>query len=324
MKCSSCNKNFADDLKECPFCHTPNELFELPKLKEKDIVSHNEEIIKEEEKNITKEERLEDDVFSSNNNVKKRKSFFFKVILVTLVLCLGLFLFFYFKKNLDTNINYDEELDNYYSSYNTSDAKELLEVINNKEDIIIEVQTKTKDKLNEDIDIISRKQYSNRSLLLEELNKIKEDVNNLYDVYVLNKKKDKVKVLSNDNYNELIMKLDQISKDSDLYYEIINLYNDKDYDEVAKVAKLVKETNKDNYYYEEIIKYIELSTNDVLKLIEKDIEKMTQGIELLNEQAKEERYNQIYLVIETYNNLYINLKLSNNSKYQELLNNYKK
>ena len=106
MKCSNCSKKFDDNLEECPFCHTPTNFLELPKLKENITISNDNEIVTEESENISDEkEILENDVFSSDNNIKKRKLFFFKVILVTIVICLGLLLFLYFRKICATKSN---------------------------------------------------------------------------------------------------------------------------------------------------------------------------------------------------------------------------
>lgn len=327
MKCTNCHKEIDNNVNECPFCHTPLESFELPKLKEEKKVNKKEIIIEEpsNEKLVSEDKLIEepstDNNFSSNDNVKMRKSFFKRVILVTILICLIVVIIFYLNKNSNSNVSYDQELNNYYNSYSIEDAKELLDVINNNDEVIVEVQNKTKDKLYLDIENIKDKTYTSRDILLKQINKLKEEINDLYNLYVLNKKKDKIKVISSDTYDNLMIELDKLDKDSELYYLVIDFYKDKEYNEVAR---LVNSTKEDNNYYKQIYKYLDLVISDVLNLIELDIEKMSNDIDLLNEEDKKIRYNQIYLVIDSYNKLYSNLNLINNSKYQELLINYNK
>lgn len=368
MRCSNCSREINSNVNKCPFCETPVNLFELPKLKEEekeesenekvniildsnkeetkeDIVDVNKEIEKEiivkepdeenketianetneEISNIEVIENKNDIVFSSDGNIIKRKSFFKKVIILTLSLCLIIILLFYLNSshlaNIKGNEGYNQELANYYNSYSVQDAEALLKVVHDNTQVMEEIQTKTKEKFYSDIREFSSTVYSNRSLLLEEVEKTKKHVNKIYDVYYLNDHKEKIKLISHDDYNDLMVELDDIYESSKLYYSIMNLYDKREYSEISD---LVKNLDTNNYYYNEIVSYGRLVGNEIVKTIEEDVNKISEGMEYLTEEEQIAKKEQIYSVIVSYAELYEDLDLFNNDKYNELLNNYKK
>ena len=337
MKCPKCDEQVDNSTLKCPHCHTSlTNTFDLPKLKEESdiLVLSKKELsetrkmkldeIKSEEKKLDekKEESIIEESFSSEKNVKTRKSIFFKTIIITFFLSLIIVgILFLIKKEPKENTLEDQTtlLQEYYSTYSVTSADKLLKSIKNDDQLIIEVQTKTKDKFISEIDNYSKKNYDNRSSLLNKTNQYNNKIKSLYNEYSINDSNIQIRVINESDYNYLINIIDKIYNDSEIFYHSIELYKGKSYNEAYNTINNIP---KDNFYYKESQKYLELCVKEVLNLLNNDIIKMTTDLESLSDVGKSNRYQQIVLVINSYNEIYHELNLKNNPQYQELLNKY--
>jgi alpha-tubulin suppressor-like RCC1 family protein len=115
-----------------------------------------------------------------------------------------------------------------------------------------------------------------------------------------------------------MLQFDQIYTDSLVFYEALDLYNEKDYN---KSYYMFGKVTEENIYYEKSVTYISKIYENIMVLLNKDIVKIEKDISTLSD---EEQLN-IYILIEEtileYNNVY-NVNLSEYDKYQEVLSLY--
>ena len=323
-----------------------NEVIEEPEIKEETVLldfddnkssSLKNETVKKEEvkKEIKKEEKvnnnkekkdnINDIDFSSNLNILKRKFFFKKVILITLAICLVvvavvIFISPNFSKTVVGKAGYNEELASYYKTYSVPEAEALLKVIHDNDQVLKDVQESTLDKFYTDIKSYSKNTYDSRSKLIEEVEKTRKHINKLYDVYYLDDHNNKIKLINHDEYNDLMIELDDITESSKKYYLIMELYEASEY---VEISKLVSDLDKNNYYYNEILSYAILAANGLIEVIENDVNRLLEENEANTEEEIMLRNDLIYSVLVNYAELYDGLNLYNNAKFKELLNNYK-
>ena len=158
---------------------------------------------------------------------------------------------------------------------------------------------------------------------LDEYDKItdryKELLNGLHTYAVAKTDENYITALTDYDYEELKVQIDDIYSDCIVFFEALAYYNEKDYDRAYYMFDVIDDSNS---YYERAQSYKKRIINNVVDLLNKDVDKITAGIDGLSDEDKLQRYVNVEEVIISYNSIYNNLNLSSNDDYQSLLNLY--
>ena len=126
-------------------------------------------------------------------------------------------------------------------------------------------------------------------------------------------------ILTEKDYEELMIQFNDIYNDSAIFYDALELYKAKDYNKAYYMFNRVEESNS---YYEKSVTYLSIIVEDIIEMINKDISKLEKNIDTLEDSEKLKVYTSIEQIIISYNNLYVSVELNEKNDYQELLSLY--
>ncbi len=289
-----------------------------------------EDINDEAKEELSKYDDYELDVeqeLASLESFKKRR----KVLVITGIASLTLIAFMLILFVISTNIgtvpskgNYDydlslkESLNTYYETNEIDDLIYLMNTVKNDEVKLKKLQETVKNTCYswvlryKEEDAINTKEFETITY------KYKELIDGMFR-YALIKVDDRyVRALNEVDYDELMLQFDQIYTDSLVFYEALDLFNDKDYN---KAYYMFGKITNDNTYYDKSVTYINKIYDNIMELLNKDITKIEKDISILSDEDKLKIYILIEETILEYNNVY-NVNLSEYEKYQDILSLY--
>lgn len=315
------DENLSDNYYEI---ETKEESFEI---EDKPITSFNDMEINESPSFIEEKEELEKDNkplldIESKKSIEVRKntlllaSLFILLIIILSLICYILLDRKTSEESDNKNFsNIEEYLDLYYKNNNTNNLEETLISVSKNENNYKEIQNivfnKYKNWLNDYIETT----YENKETFKRELDNYKNNLDILYNLDY-SYKGIEYKLLSYDNYTELSNSIAIIEKDSKEFYNGVELFNKRSYNDSFLVFKNIKE---DNIFINKIKEYKTNLINNVINLLEIDIRR----IENDNELDQTSKTKNILIIIEAYDNLYNNFNLKNNQSYIEIQTKYK-
>lgn len=263
---------------------------------------------------------------STSDSIKKRRKVLFITGIVSLILSLIIIGFLVFKNSSkeativkDYLQEYEVALEKYYESNEIDDVIFILESIKDDADKVKKVQSKTRIIFDSWILLYIDEEANT----LDEYDKItdryKELLNGLHTYAVAKTDENYITALTDYDYEELKVQIDDIYSDCIVFFEALAYYNEKDYDRAYYMFDVIDDSNS---YYERAQSYKKRIINNVVDLLNKDVDKITAGIDGLSDEDKLQRYVNVEEVIISYNSIYNNLNLSSNDDYQSLLNLY--
>lgn len=294
------------------------------------IDSVNEESLQQEEattmKTVVPDEAIEKNALSTNESIHKRK----KILCITGICCFvfallffALFLLFRNDKEAtevkDYLQEYEVALQKYYDTKDIDDVIYVLESVKKDEDKVKTIQAKTRTTFDSWILLYIEEDASTISEYDEITEKYKELLNGLHQYAVVKVDDKYILALTDYDYEELLKQIDDLYSDSTTFFDALSFYNEKDYD---KAYYMFGRIEKENSYYEKAQSYKSKVMDQVISLIRTDINKLSTGIDTLDDSAKLQVYVHIEEIILSYNNVYSNLSLSDYSEYQSLLSLY--
>lgn len=293
----------------------------------KQIDSMNEEAKDREKLNFNDTSQVTKEELASLESFKKRR----KVLVITSIASLTLIgimiLLLVITGNIESNpkhseLDYNQVLKNslntYYETSEIDDLIYVMEDVKDDEEKLLELQTTVKNTCYgwviryKEEDATSTKDFENITY------KYKELIEGLYR-YALVKNDDQyIRALTEIDHDEIMLQFDTIYTDSLVFYEGLDLYNEKDYNRAYYMFTKIEE---DNTYYDKGITYVNKIYESILEILNKDIAKIASGIDTLSDEEKLNTYIMIEETILEYNNVY-NVNLSEYSEYQEVLSEY--
>ena len=286
------------------------------------------------EVSIPKKSRsLMDEDLTTNESVSKRKNSlvvaFGCTILAIIIAFLGISYFYNNDSQLFGNtegkedylFNIDNVLNDYYETLDEASLTGILEKIKDDDDEVVKLQDIIVKKMDVWVDNFKNSDLTTKDSFEKMYSANKKLLNNLYNVSITNSDDIDVKLINLSNYKNYIDKIQKIYDDGTPYYEALDYYNEKSYNEAYQMLSYVEEGNvfydKSRFCMDKIVK-------DIISLLNNDITKIKEGIDSLSESEKIDKYITIEEIIVTYNLLYDKVKLSDNDVYKSLLEEYRK
>lgn len=222
------------------------------------------------------------------------------------------------KINNDFDYRLSSSITTYYETNELDSLIYLMEDIKKDSDKVQQLQEEVKTAcsswvlryINEDVN--SKEEFEDVTYKYREL------IDGLYRYALVKNDEHYIRALTETDYDEIIQQLDQVYTDSLVFYEALDLYNDKDYN---RAYYMYRKIEKDNSYYEKSITYIDKIYSNIIELLKKDITKLENGIDEFTDKEKLDRYIIIEETILEYNNVYT-VELSDNEEYQKILSSY--
>ncbi len=263
----------------------------------------------------------------SKESVKNRS----KLLIMTLVLSLIILVIAILSikalikpKTDNSNDNYiekvDKSLQTYFDTQDTNDIREILEKYGDKEENLEEIQDRVKEKADSWLNNYFETEYESQADFNTETTKYKDLFRGLFEYAVVRDGNNYIRALNSGDYEEYIREIDDNYNDSRIFYEAIDLYNEKDYN---KAYYALNEINSGSIIYTKTRIYIDRINSNVIGLLKADISKIEQDISDLSDSDILRMYSQIEQVIIDYNRIYNNLELSKNTEYNKLLQDYR-
>ena len=266
------------------------------------------------------------DVFVTTESVKKRTHVLVIMSICFCIVILGMLVSLYFVREKEPSkstsyiVNLEDALNEYFNKDNIDNIVFVLEDVKKDDNKVKDVQRITRITcdswmvmyVNENPDTVE--DYERIT------DKYRGMINGLHDDAVVKYNDEYVRALGDNDYEELIKQVNNIYSDGSGFYDAISMYNNKDYN---KAYYLFSKVNPENSYYERAQKFLDTIVDNVLDILKTDIRKIEIGIDDLSEDEKLSRYIQIEEIIIAYKNTYMTLELDKNSKYLEILNEYR-
>lgn len=262
---------------------------------------------------------------TSLDSMKKRKKVLLFAGISSLILAIGMVIFIIVGgTNKDTIkgdylIVLDEALTKYYE---TSEYEEIIRVLNTikkDENKITSAQEKTKEYVLKWVDEYIDMDIKTLGDFEEVSTKYKSLINDLHINALITYNNRVIKVFKDSDYDEIEDKMDKIYNDSSLYFVAMDYYNQNDYNRAYTTFGRIESSN---LYYKKANDYKSKIINNIMKLIENDIAKIEEGIEILDNSEKLNRFTQVEQVLIDYNKIYSSIDLKNETSYQMLLQEY--
>lgn len=293
----------------------------------KQIDSMNEEAKDRDKLNFNDISQTTEEELASLESFKKRR----KVLIITSIASLTLIgimiLLLIITGNIESNpkqseLDYNQVLKNslntYYETSEIDDLIYVMEEVKDDEEKLSELQSTVKNTCYGWV-IRYKEEDATGTKDFEDITyKYKELIEGLYR-YALVKNDDQyIRALTEIDHDEIMLQFDTIYTDSLVFYEGLDLYNDKDYNRAYYMFTKIEE---DNTYYDKSITYVNKIYESIIEILNKDIAKISSGIDSLSDEEKLNTYILIEETILEYNNVY-NVNLSEYSEYQEILSDY--
>lgn len=329
MKCIKCGKRYKKTLIKCPSCNEINptmledKTIAIDEQKEDlsltalifnqiDEFNDNDKVNTEEIK-----DNLKDD-FSTDKDIKLRKKILLNTgIIMFILVCISFILLISFR-NKENKYDYIYELKlilvDYSKDIDNSNIYNILSYVIDDDSKINNVHDNTYMVIKDWINEFKDKEYNGLEDFEKQKDKLKEKIKYVFDIDYEN-----IKLMRYKDYESLIEDIDNYYSEGKVFYDGLSYYNKKYYNEAYTLFNIVEE---DNLFYDKCNIYKNKVLEDVIKLIKNDIKKIENNINEDNYNNLE-IYSEIENVILSYNDIYDSIYLSNNSKYNELLNEYK-
>lgn len=314
MKCHSCGNMLKKGKFICSSCGY-NNLENMP-------------ISKEVQNEI---ENTDNELTSYNNqslvtieSLNYRKKIFITTAICGLIMAaiLLIVLLFTNKNNDDYMLNLESALQKYYETYEVTEIEEILQNVKTSSKNIKEVQNRTREVCNKWINEYFENEVVNVAAFEEVSIKYEKLIYDLNQKVIVTFNNEDIKILTDEDLQELLKKRKDIYDDGLIYYEGIEHYNNKDFNQSYEAFLRVI---KDNLYYNKALLYENKIISDIIDLLKNDINKLTSDIDKLSDEEKLKIYDDIYNIIIKYDTeVYQNVNLGDNSEYKSLLNTYQK
>ena len=328
MKCIKCGKRYKKTLTNCPSCNEVN-----PKYLEEHTIAIEEnkedlsltalifnqiDEFNDEHKNDSKKIKNEIDEFSTDKDVKKRKKILLSTSIVMLLVIVFLFVMFIGFKNKNDKYDYIYELKvimvDYEKNKDNSNIYNVLSYVVDDDEKINNVHDNTYTIIKEWIKEFKDKEYNGLEDFEKQKDILKDKINYVFDINYEN-----IKLMRYKDYEELIKDIDNYYSEGKVFYDGLSYYNKKYYNEAYTLFEVIE---SDDIFYDKANIYKNKIITDVLTLIKNDIDKLEKNINDDNVNNLE-IYSEIENIILSYNDIYGSIYLSNNSEYNNLLNEYK-
>lgn len=294
--------------------------------KEKEINSDEVKITQVKEP-VVVENKENNNALESKESVNKRTKILLVTTLVTVIVIAlifgGIKLFgnnFKGKASGNLQVNLNEALNDYYETGKTEDLSKILDTVKDKDEELEEVHSQVKEKSDEWLNEYFETEYGSQSEFNSETTRYKDLFRGLYEYAMIKDGNDYVRALANSDYEEINQQIDVNYSDSRLFYEALDLYNDKDYN---KAYYALNQIQSNSVIYTKTRIYVDRIVSNVLGLLKSDIAKIEQDITNLSDEDTLKMYTQIEQIIIDYDRVYINLDLTKNTEYSDLLIEYR-
>lgn len=284
------------------------------------------ETVTQEVKNTVEEKKEEPLSLDTKTSVNKRT----KVLLATvgIVLVLAIAIAFTISamagsskaQTSDIEEKLDQALQVYYDSGKTEEITDMLDEYKNNETIIETIHDKIKDKSLEWLDTYFETEYVSQAEFNSQTTRYKDLYRGLFEYAIIKDGSSYIRALDSGDYDELTKKIDDNYVDSRIFYEAIDLYNNKDYN---KAYYALNQVSNNSAIYTKTRIYVDRINSNVLGLLKADIAKIEQDTTNLSDSDILKMYSQIEQIIIDYDRLYSNLELDKNKDYSDLLQEYK-
>ena len=206
------------------------------------------------------------------------------------------------------------EVSDIYNSKDTSKLQQLLEESSEDVDKNNQIHTGISSVINTWITGIKDERFESYDVYNSKITELKGIIDSIYNIKSVN-----YYSISDEEYSNINNNLNKMVEDGRAYYEALVSYNSKDYN---NAYRLFDSINSENTFYDNSRAYLDTIIKDILALLQNDIDTMSINIDMLSEEEKQVKYQQIKGVIERYVMAYPYVGLSDNATYQELLNKY--
>ncbi len=286
------------------------------------------ETVTQEVKSTGEEEKKEEESLSldTKTSVNKRT----KVLLATvgIVLVLAIAIAFTISamagsrkaQTSDIEEKLDQALQVYYDSGKTEEITDMLDEYKSNETIIETIHDKIKDKSLEWLDTYFETEYVSQAEFNSQTTRYKDLYRGLFEYAIIKDGSSYIRALDSGDYDELTKRIDDNYVDSRIFYEAIDLYNNKDYN---KAYYALNQVSNNSAIYTKTRIYVDRINSNVLGLLKADIAKIEQDTTNLSDSDILKMYSQIEQIIIDYDRLYSNLELDKNKDYSDLLQEYK-
>ncbi len=216
-------------------------------------------------------------------------------------------------KDKEEELEITTELKNYYDTRDKTNVEKIL--VNSESDPgkLAKINDSSVNQINLLIDeiILSSKDSLDYDNKMIDLNSYMTSLNSI-------RINDAV-VLKDSDFNNLKDKINSLKNSSSEYFNALNYYSAKDYNNAINIFNSIPE---DNYFHRAANTRVERITEEIIGLLNSDIDNLSTNIEYLDVAEKKVKYSQIKSIIEQYNKAYPYLHLENNQTYIDLLNKY--
>ena len=264
-------------------------------------------------------------VLETKESINKRKSILGICAILTLVAALLMVLIISGnKKNQSTKreeVNYIEKyhqaLNKYYETEDIDDIIIMIKNYRNDNEKIEEIQRKTRITCDSWLLTYTSEKLENRDefeVVTKKYETFLYGLNN-YAVATSDDGKE-IKALPDSDYLSLSNQLTIIYEDGMVFFDSLDLYNEKDYNKAYSTFGMI---SKENTYYDKAIYYMGKIVDNVMDLLIKDVEKLEKGMDDLSDDEKLSRYVSIEQIILEYDNVYVSINLTKNDSYNRML-----
>ena len=239
------------------------------------------ETVTQEVKSTGEEEKKEEESLSldTKTSVNKRT----KVLLATvgIVLVLAIAIAFTISamagsrkaQTSDIEEKLDQALQVYYDSGKTEEITDMLDEYKSNETIIETIHDKIKDKSLEWLDTYFETEYVSQAEFNSQTTRYKDLYRGLFEYAIIKDGSSYIRALDSGDYDELTKRIDDNYVDSRIFYEAIDLYNNKDYN---KAYYALNQVSNNSAIYTKTRIYVDRINSNVLGLLKADIAKIEQ------------------------------------------------
>lgn len=310
MKCLNCGRELDKKSRHfCVYCGSS-----LDEQKEKMATS---------KKNISLDDTISQKIDEINEEIETEKKefkirrnnliFFLGLTISICLIILGIFLTYGDKNEYVDKV--ENSLETYKIKNDNEELKILLDNIANSKKDTKKVQENVYEVLLQWINEDLLTEFNNLSSFKNKVEEEKKLITEIYDISVT-KNGEEIHYLTIDNKETIEGEINKIYDDAITYYEAIDEYQEKDYNEAYELFNNIDEENR---YYDKARKYMNIILETVIGLLQKDINKIEKGIDNLEKEEQQKRYKMIESVILQYPLVYSNLELEKNDEYNNLL-----
>lgn len=283
----------------------------------------------DEQKGVKIEEDIKDQEEAEENKkvVGTKTKVFLMTGVVVLAFIFSVLFFFWFIVGNNTGheakINYVDKMNvamqTYYETENIDDIIFILNEVKDDEEKVRELQSKARSICDSWVLLYLNEELEDVEGFEAATVKYKNLIERLYSNAIIQTDDGLVRVLTEKDRDDLLGQFDDIYTDSAIFYDALELYNKKEYNDAYYMFNRIEMSNS---YYEKGVTYSNNIIDSIMDMINNDINKLEKNIESLDNDDKLRIYTSIEQIILDYANVYFNIPLADNDEYQELLSEY--